>query len=102
MEVYGTTDIELQKVTENDLGYIDILTPRSSYSEGKRICECLCYSITYGLHRCYGNCRSDSGWDHGRLFHPCGKGGSGLHNRSGHDIFTGEGERIFGDTGFCI
>ena len=42
MEVYGITDNNLKEVKETDLGYIDILTPRSSYSEGKRICECLC------------------------------------------------------------
>lgn len=47
MEVYGITDYSLNCVTEKDLGYIDILNPRSSYSEGKRICECLC--------ACYAN-----------------------------------------------
>ena len=33
-------------MTENDYGYIDILTPRGSYPEGKRIAENLC--ISYG------------------------------------------------------
>jgi dTDP-glucose 4,6-dehydratase len=47
MEVYGVTDTSLNCVTEKNLGYIDILSPRSSYSEGKRICECLC--------ACYAN-----------------------------------------------
>lgn len=47
MEVYGITASSLNYVTEKDLGYIDILSPRSSYSEGKRICECLC--------ACYAN-----------------------------------------------
>lgn len=42
LEVYGQTDIE--NVSENDFGYIDILNPRSSYSEGKRIAETLCAS----------------------------------------------------------
>ena len=42
MEAYGITDPKLDRVAENDLGYIDILSVRSSYSEGKRICECLC------------------------------------------------------------
>ena len=42
MEAYGITDPDLERVTETDLGYIDILSLRSSYSEGKRICECLC------------------------------------------------------------
>jgi nucleoside-diphosphate-sugar epimerase len=44
MEMYGITDPELACVTEKDLGYIDVLNVRSSYSEGKRICECLCAS----------------------------------------------------------
>lgn len=42
MEVFGITDTRLQEVKESDYGYIDILNPRSSYSEGKRMCECLC------------------------------------------------------------
>lgn len=44
MEVFGITDTRLDEVRENDYGYIDILNPRSSYSEGKRLCECLCAS----------------------------------------------------------
>lgn len=40
MEVYGRIDQE-EKVTENNLGYIDILNKRSSYSEGKRVAECM-------------------------------------------------------------
>ena len=42
MEAYGITNPALERVTEQDLGYIDILSLRSSYSEGKRVCECLC------------------------------------------------------------
>ena len=42
MEAYGVTDSKKDLITEKDLGYIDILNPRSSYSEGKRICECIC------------------------------------------------------------
>lgn len=42
MEAFGITDPDLERITEKDLGYIDILSVRSSYSEGKRICECLC------------------------------------------------------------
>ncbi|MCL2597334.1 MAG: NAD(P)-dependent oxidoreductase [Paludibacter sp.] len=42
MEVFGTTDPQLSEVCESDYGYIDILNPRSSYSESKRLCECLC------------------------------------------------------------
>ena len=52
MEAFGITDPALERVTEKDLGYIDILSVRSSYSEGKRICECLCaaYAAQYGAH----------------------------------------------------
>ena len=51
MEAFGITDPALERVTEKDLGYIDILSVRSSYSEGKRICECLCaaYAAQYGV-----------------------------------------------------
>ncbi len=42
MEVYGIPDASLEEVKEPQLGYIDIGNVRSSYSEGKRICECLC------------------------------------------------------------
>ena len=40
LEVFRITNS--QEVNENDYGYIDILNPRSSYSESKRMCECLC------------------------------------------------------------
>ena len=40
MEVFGITDS--REIKESDYGYIDILNPRSSYSESKRMCECLC------------------------------------------------------------
>ncbi len=51
MEAYGITDPGLDRVREADLGYIDILSVRSSYSEGKRTCECLCaaYAAEYGV-----------------------------------------------------
>ena len=51
MEAYGITDPSLDRVHEGDLGYIDILNVRSSYSEGKRVCECLCsaYASEYGV-----------------------------------------------------
>lgn len=44
LEVYGTPDENADFVTETDYGYIDPLQVRSSYSEGKRIAECLCVS----------------------------------------------------------
>ncbi len=51
MEVFGITDKHLTEVREQDYGYIDILNPRSSYSESKRLCECLCasYAHEYGV-----------------------------------------------------
>lgn len=51
LEVYGVTDPLLVCVSEKDYGYIDILNPRSSYPEGKRIAECLCisYKKEYGV-----------------------------------------------------
>ena len=51
MEVYGITDPELERVSESDLGYIDILSVRSSYSEGKRMAEnlCIAYADQYGI-----------------------------------------------------
>lgn len=42
MEVYGRPDTSLSFVKEKDLGYVDLQNVRSSYPEGKRICECLC------------------------------------------------------------
>lgn len=52
LEVYGAKDIEcIDTVSEKDYGYLDPLIPRSSYSEGKRMAECLCasYAAQYDL-----------------------------------------------------
>ncbi|MGM9614971.1 MAG: NAD-dependent epimerase/dehydratase family protein [Oscillospiraceae bacterium] len=51
MEVYGTTAEADNPVTEEKLGFIDLRSPRSSYPESKRICECMCgaYSAEYGV-----------------------------------------------------
>ncbi|HFI0453919.1 TPA: NAD-dependent epimerase/dehydratase family protein [Streptococcus suis] len=43
LEVYGTNESK-ELITENDYGYIDFTQVRSSYSEGKRMAECLCVS----------------------------------------------------------
>ena len=50
LEVYGKNESK-EIVSENDYGYIDILNVRSSYSEGKRMVECLCksYCEEYGV-----------------------------------------------------
>lgn len=44
LEVYGVPQTESGYVTESDYGYIEPLSIRSSYSEGKRMVECLCAS----------------------------------------------------------
>lgn len=45
MEVFGKTDFNsTHALKEEDYGYIDILNPRSSYPEGKRLAETLCHS----------------------------------------------------------
>lgn len=51
LEVYGTPDNTKDCITEKDYGYIDPLSVRSSYSEGKRMVECLCvsYASEYGV-----------------------------------------------------
>ncbi len=50
MEAFGITDGS-GEVREEDLGYIDVTSPRSSYMESKRMCENLCASFAseYGL-----------------------------------------------------
>lgn len=51
MEVYGNVGDVGHKITEEELGKIDISSIRSGYPEGKRICEWLCnaYVKEYGL-----------------------------------------------------
>ena len=51
MEVYGKNDSDAP-LSEEKLGFIDNLNPRSSYSEGKRLIECLCssYAHEYGVN----------------------------------------------------
>ena len=50
LEVYGVIDGRETGISERDLGYIDISSARSSYSEGKRISEniCVAYAKEYG------------------------------------------------------
>jgi dTDP-glucose 4,6-dehydratase len=51
MEVFGITDNNLEEICESDYGYIDILNTRSSYSESKRMCECMCscFAMEYNI-----------------------------------------------------
>lgn len=44
LEVYGTPNGQKEWIKEDDYGYINPLSVRSSYSEGKRMVECLCAS----------------------------------------------------------
>lgn len=44
LEVYGTPTEGKKNIKEEDYGYIDIINTRSSYSEGKRMVECICAS----------------------------------------------------------
>lgn len=51
LEVYGVTDPSKPTVSETDYGYLDPMQVRSSYSEGKRMAECICTSYwkEYGV-----------------------------------------------------
>ena len=51
LEVYGVPDGTNETISESDYGLIEPLSVRSSYSEGKRMVECLCasYASEYGV-----------------------------------------------------
>lgn len=51
MEQYGVPYESGQRMTEDKVGVVDHLNIRSSYSESKRLCECLCasYATEYGV-----------------------------------------------------
>lgn len=51
LEVYGTPEEGKKSIKEDDYGYIDPVNVRSSYSEGKRMVECICasYAKEYNL-----------------------------------------------------
>lgn len=42
LEVYGTPSVGIGHIDESYSGYLDPLQARSSYSEGKRMAECMC------------------------------------------------------------
>ena len=50
MEAYGEV-LHEEKLTERDLGYIDLYSVRSCYPESKRMCEniCCCFGAEYGI-----------------------------------------------------
>lgn len=49
MEVFGSINSE-KRISEEDLGYLDIQNIRSCYSEGKRLTELLCKSYAEEYH----------------------------------------------------
>ncbi len=52
MEVYGVTNPDLETISEIDYGYLNPMEVRSSYSEGKRMAECICkaYAEQYKMN----------------------------------------------------
>ncbi len=52
MEAFGAVSDGLDGISEHELGYIDIRSPRSCYPEGKRAAECLstAYAHEYGVN----------------------------------------------------
>ncbi len=51
LEVYGVVELDTQSVTEDTNGRLDSMSVRSSYSESKRMAECMCaaYASEYGV-----------------------------------------------------
>lgn len=51
LEIYGDVFDEKEKISEDSYHFLDFLNIRSSYPEGKRMCECLCsaYASEYNL-----------------------------------------------------
>ena len=74
LEVYGTPAEDAGMITEKDYGYIEPLSVRSSYSEGKRIVECLCasyakeYDVPVKVARLSQTFGAGVAYDDGRVF----------------------------------
>ena len=74
LEVYGTPEKDADLITENDYGYIEPLSVRSSYSEGKRMVECLCasyakeYDVPVKVARLSQTFGAGVAYDDGRVF----------------------------------
>lgn len=51
VEIYGENRGDIERFSEEDLGYIDCNTVRAGYPEGKRVAEALCraFSDKYGI-----------------------------------------------------
>lgn len=52
MEAFGQTEVSEHRLSECELGYIDLMNVRNCYPESKRLCECLCksYAQEYGVN----------------------------------------------------
>ena len=74
LEVYGVPDNTKEYISETDYGYINPMQVRSSYSEGKRMAECICvsYAKEYGVPVCVARLSQTFGsgvaYDDGRVF----------------------------------
>lgn len=74
MEVFGVIDENDKRLTENDLGKIDLTSTRSCYPESKRINEniCKCYFEEYGVNVCVARLAQTFGagvnYDDNRIF----------------------------------
>lgn len=74
LEVYGTPREDAGLISEGDYGMIDPLSVRSSYSEGKRMAECLCvshgeeYGIPIKIARLSQTFGAGVAYDDGRVF----------------------------------
>lgn len=72
LEIYGVT--EKEDIKETEYGYIDHLSTRSSYSEGKRMVECLCisyasqFNIPITIARLTQTFGAGVAYDDGRVF----------------------------------
>lgn len=74
LEVYGKPDENAGLIAEEEYGYIDCLSVRSSYSEGKRMVECLCasyaqeYNVPVKIARLSQTFGAGVVYDDGRVF----------------------------------
>lgn len=74
LEVYGTLDKQDGFISEDAYGYIEPLNVRSSYSEGKRMVECLCasyakqYDVPIKIARLSQTFGAGVAYDDGRVF----------------------------------
>lgn len=74
LEVYGTPAGDKEWITESDYGYIDPVNVRSSYSEGKRMAECICasyakeYDVPVKIARLSQTFGTGVSYDDGRVF----------------------------------